>query len=181
MTSTSPPLDGQNGLHDNRPERDAPPTSVHPEIRSPSPKRHDSTTSNYLGLGLASGSTSQQPVITQYPHLAHYVFSLLANILHSPPRAANGVTSGAPAHPLSVSSSGESDGSDEDKPGSVPSSLDTEQKTPKKSRNGAESGSGGLDKESLVRTIVRYLDNEEEEQVKELLKPHMGDLAKVSS
>jgi hypothetical protein len=40
---------------------------------------------------------------------------------------------------------------------------------------------GSADKERLVRQIVQLLDKEEEEQVKDVLRPYLGDLAKVSS
>lgn len=115
-------------------------------------------------------------VMTSYPHLAHYIFNLLATSLASPPRA-------APAHPLSVSSSGESDGSDED---AGPSSADDqalEHQTPRKKTTVPASTSGAVgsaDKERLVRQIVQLLDKEEEEEIKEVLRPYLGDLAKVS-
>lgn len=145
----------------------------HSDIRSPSPKKPNGQ-SNFLGLGLPSAATSL-PVVVEYPHLAHYVFSLLSTSQTSPP-------SGAPAHPLSVSSSGESDGSGSDEEATQgQESRWAEQQTPKKSRkqDGEVNGSTGVDKEGLVRSIVECLDNEEEEQVKDLLRPFMGDLAKV--
>lgn len=37
-----------------------------------------------------------------------------------------------------------------------------------------------LDKDALVRRVVELLDEEMEEEVKEVLKPYMGELAKVS-
>lgn len=37
-----------------------------------------------------------------------------------------------------------------------------------------------VDKDSLVRRVVELLDEEMEEEVKEVLKPYMGELAKVS-
>lgn len=144
------------------------------EIRSPSPKKANGQTTNFLGLGLPP-TTTAQPVVVEFPHLAHYVFSLLATSQASPPRQ-------APAHPLSVSSSGESDGSDEETPnGERTVELGGEQQTPRKDKGEHVNGSNGsVDKEGLVRRIVELLDNEEEEQVKEVLRPLMGDLAKVS-
>ena len=118
---------------------------------------------------------SSQSVIATHPHLAYYVFGLLSNYLASPPRA-------APVHPLSVSSSGESDGSDEDgQDESGAKDVQTEHQTPKKGRLSGGGDASSIDKEALVRQIVELLDNEEEEQVKDVLKPYMGDLAKVSN
>lgn len=37
-----------------------------------------------------------------------------------------------------------------------------------------------VDKDGLVKKVVELLDEEMEEEVKEVLKPYMGDLAKVS-
>jgi hypothetical protein len=37
-----------------------------------------------------------------------------------------------------------------------------------------------VDKDGLVKRVVELLDKEMEEEVKEVLKPYMGDLAKVS-
>ena len=127
---------------------------------SPSPK--NGTTSNSLGLGLPPSLTSGQnpSVLTTYPHLGHYIFNLLASIQTSPPRGA------VSQHPLSVSSSG----GDED--------GEAEQRTPQKKRDGPGESSG--DRGDLVRKVVVMLDNEEGEEVKDLLKPHMGELGKVS-
>lgn len=71
---------------------------------------------------------------------------------------------------MSVSSSGESD--DEDEEG--------------KEKNGQAEGKkqDGIeqaDKDFVVKRIVELLDNEEEEEVKEVLKPYMGDMGKVSA
>lgn len=119
------------------------------------------------GTGTTTTSTS---VLSVYPHLSHYVFSLLSTNFNSPPKAA------ASHHPLSVSSSGESDDEDEGK--------DKENKD-KPGQNGdskqAKANGEGVDKEALVRRIVKMLDNEEEDEVKDLLKPYMGDLGKVSA
>lgn len=73
-------------------------------------------------------------------------------------------------HPLSVSSSSDDEERDV-------SEADLEQKTARKNGNGPRDG---LDRDGLVRRIVEMLDNEEEEGVKEVLKPRMGDLGKVS-
>lgn len=130
--------------------------AAHPNSASPP----TGTAYNLLGLGL---TPSQSPsVLIAYPHLGHYIFNLLASIQASPSR-------GATQHPLSVSSSGSDDEVDA-------SEAEFEQKTPK--RNG-ERKSNGLDRDGLVRRMVDLLDNEEEDEVKDLLKPHMGHLAKV--
>jgi len=144
-----------------------------PFIRSPSPKKH---TSNVLGLGIPPTPINTS-VLTTYPHLGHYIYNLLQSISSSPPRISSGSASSGLHHPLSVSSSGESDGSDEDEVGNGG------QKTPKKKNgngNGTVAIGGAGEKEILVRDIVELLDNEEEEEVKERLRPYLGDLAKVS-
>jgi hypothetical protein len=137
----------------------------YPTNRSPSPKKR--TTTNVLGLGLPPPTVTTS-VLGTYPHLGHYIYNLLQSVASSPPRGAVGLGT----HPLSVSSSEESDGSDEELGGGG-------QKTPKK-RITEDGKSGPGDREGLVRDIVELLDNEEEEQVKERLRPYMGDLAKVS-
>lgn len=140
-------------------------TNSAPDTRSSSPSKRQTT--NILGLGLPDLATPSKPmtILSEYPHLGHYVYNLLATaqISTSPPKAQTGSQ-----HPLSVSSSGESDEEDE---------------------GGKEKGQGGegkkpdgidqADKDSVVKRIVELLDNEEEEEVKEVLKPYMGDLAKV--
>ena len=130
-------------------------------LRSPSPPQ----TNNLLGLGLTPEFTPSRPasVLTTYPHLGHYIFNLLQSIQASPPRAGS-------QHPLSVSSSGSDDEGDA-------GGQDSEQRTPRKAGHTA---GDNVDKEGLVRRIVVLLDNEQEEEVKDILKPHMGDLAKVS-
>lgn len=134
-------------------------------IRSPSPRKP----SSIIGMGFPTTSTSstQSPVLATYPHLAHYIFNLL-NLVQQP---------AVPQHPLSVSSSGESDGSDEDTP-------ETSESAGKgvggSGETGKSSGRGAVDKEALVRKVVELLDNEEEEEVKDLLKTKIGDLGKVS-
>ena len=167
-----------------------------------------------LGLGLHPGtstmlSTPHKELITSspHPHLAHYVATLLASVHQpSPPRQ----------HPLSVSSSGESD---EDTPpggrsrdeaaengsgngngngddaasatGNADAKSDsgasavTSVSTAASSSSGDRKVSGAekhkeVDKAALVRQIVELLDNEEEEKVKDVLKPLLGDLANVS-
>ena len=145
-----------------------------PEIRSPSPKKQSGNTSSLLGFGLP---TSSPPVLVKYPHLGHYIFNLLSTANTSPPRA--------PAHPLSVSSSGESDGSGSDEDAtplgqSQDSGLGSELKTPKKPRK-SDGSVSAADKEGLVRKIVELLDSDEEEQVKDILRPYMGELAKVNN
>ena len=140
---------------------DHPPSNGIGGIHNPSSASPPSgTASNLLGLGL---TPNQSPsVLTSYPHLGHYIFNLLQSIQTSPPRSAL-------QHPLSVSSSGS-----DDELGA--SEGDFEQKTPQRHR---ERKSNGVDRDGLVRKIVELLDNEEEDEVKNLLRPHMGDLAKV--
>ncbi len=130
---------------------------------TPSPS--SGTASNVLGLALPPSLTSSPTpsVLTTYPQLGHYIFNLLASIQTSPHRLAY-------HHPLSVSSSSDDEERDV-------SEADLEQKTARKNGNGPRDG---LDRDGLVRRIVEMLDNEEEEEVKEVLKPHMGDLGKVS-
>ena len=120
---------------------------------------------NSLGLGLPSTQTpAKDPfILTIYPHLGHYIYNLLASVQTSPSRLGS-----AGQHPLSVSSSG----SDDD-------SLQVAQMTPQKQRDAPKSRTI-VDKEALVRKIAGLLDNEEEEEVKGLLRPHMGSLGKVS-
>jgi hypothetical protein len=123
-------------------------------------------------------------MLALYPHLGHYIFQLLASVQPSPPRANQ--------HPLSVSSSGESDGSDED------ANENGAQATPNGSETAHDGGGGGtvqatplsklsqgttgkgFDREAMVRRIVELLDNEEEEMVKDILRPHMGNLGQAS-
>lgn len=97
----------------------------------------------------------------------------------SPPKSGSGTGAGpaTPAagqqhghgqHPLSVSSSGESD--EEEDANRKPEDENTKRQDAK----------NAMDRDTLVKKIVDLLDNEEEEEVKDLLKPYMGDLAKVS-
>ncbi|WVQ93047.1 hypothetical protein IAU59_000111 [Kwoniella sp. CBS 9459] len=172
-------------------------------LRSPSPRKPV----NFLGLGvpslpptLPSASPAPTPslVLATYPHLAHYIFSLLQNVQFSPtkPGGQSASSSSSTQHPLSMSSSGESDDEDENSPplsqsrdGSTRSDMassasETEdlpagQQTPKKQKYlKTEGGVSGVERDNLVKQIVDLLDNEEEEKVKEVLKPHMGELAK---
>lgn len=71
---------------------------------------------------------------------------------------------------MSVSSSGESDDEDGDDDEQAKKDLKTKKQ---------EAGDQG-DRDFVVKRIVELLDNDEEEEIKELLKPYMGDLAKVS-
>lgn len=136
-------------------------------------------TTNVLGLGLPELATPSKPmtILSSYPHLGHYVHNLVAQAsaaqASSPPKSGTGP---GHQHPLSVSSSGESD--DEDSDGKEQN---------KKGQDGQAQSTEGekqdnndqLDRDALVKKIVDLLDNEEEEEVKALLKPYMGDLAKV--
>jgi hypothetical protein len=151
-------------------------------------------------LGLQPGSTfgaTHNDIITSspFPHLAHYITTLLASVHQpSPPRQ----------HPLSVSSSGESDedtppggrsrdeeqtsngnghaGADtkSDSGVSAVTSTSTSSTTGDRKVSGTEK-SKDVDKAGLVRQIVELLDNEEEEKIKDVLKPLLGELANVRS
>lgn len=146
------------------------PDALSPRARKPA---------NLLGLGMPDILASPSPRITtsalvEYPHLGHYLFLLLSTSQGSPPRG---------QHPLSVSSSGESDGSDnEDATGTTDAGA--EQKTPRRVPMLRTVSStiriGAIDKDAFVRKVVEMLDNAEEEEVKEMLKPHMGTHALVS-
>ena len=105
-------------------------------------------------------------VLSAYPHLGHYIFNLLAN-LPSPSRAPSQTH-----HPLSVSSSSESD---DDEPATK--TLDNEHKTPQKAE-GPSVGSTS-EKEGLVRRVVELLDREDEDGVKMALQGVLGELGKV--
>lgn len=126
-------------------------------------------TTNILGLGLPDLATPSKPmtILNTYPHLGHYIHTIIASAQVSPPRGVSGTGPGAQQqqHPLSVSSSGESDDEDSDKGKDEGKKQDV--------RN-------AVDRDSLVKQIVDLLDNEEEEQVKDLLKPYLGDMGKVS-
>ena len=111
---------------------------------------------------------SESTLIT-YPNLAHYIYDLLASISVSPTRASS---LKAPSHhPLSVSSSGgsdEEDTHDDDEDTTI-------HQTPRKITQSIDPEA----KDGLVRRIVVLLDQDEEEAVKDVLRPHMGDLANV--
>ena len=126
-------------------------------------------TTNILGLGLPDLATPSKPmtILNTYPHLGHYIHTIIASAQVSPPRGPSGTGPGPhqQQHPLSVSSSGESDDEDSDKGKEAVKKQDA--------RN-------AVDRDALVKQIVDLLDNEEEEQVKDLLRPYLGDLGKVS-
>lgn len=174
------------------------PRKPHPKMTSDPPTLESASTvapmspnttpvKSGIGLGLLHPSSSSsrivtptsESVLTTYPHLGHYIFTLLASIQTSPPRSSQ--------HPLSVSSSSESD---EER--SPPESRDEndgsvkdEDGEPRVSSASAPvsrrvSKADPVDKDGLVRRVVELLDEEMEEEVKEVLKPHMGDLGKVS-
>ncbi|WVQ63721.1 uncharacterized protein L199_001874 [Kwoniella botswanensis] len=165
-------------------------------LRSPSPRKPSNI--NFLGLGVPSqtssgttgSSASPAPAptpsltVTTYPHLAHYIFGLLQNVNISPTKPATSSATGQ--HPLSVSSSGESDEDDSPSPPLITSTSSTDDinptlQTPKKqttSRSETVGGISGAERDGLVKKIVELLDNEDEEKVKDVLKPFMGDLAK---
>ncbi|ORX39304.1 hypothetical protein BD324DRAFT_679780 [Kockovaella imperatae] len=130
-----------------------------------------------------SPSASQSSVLGTYPHLAHYIFQLLSSATPSPTRAT--------LHPLSISSSGESD--EEDTGASTTADQDEQQDdrtavtqkekveltTPKKKiSNGDMDTPNNLDREALVKRVVDLLDNDEEDQVKTVLKAYLGELGK---
>lgn len=135
---------------------------------------------------MASKSGGDQSVLDTNPHLAHYVFKMLVTSVVT--RNASG------QHPLSVSSSGESDSDDDDhhhtdghsEHNETVSSAD-EDGQPKPPRSNTSSngnrtvGPTREEKEDIVRKIIELLDNEQEEDVKDLLRSPMGDLGKVST
>lgn len=149
-------------------------TNSAPDTRSSSPSKRQTT--NVLGLGLPDLATPAKPmtILSEYPHLGHYVYGLIANSHNSPPRTNGLGTNGSGLqHPLSVSSSGESDDEDEN-------DGDEVNGTGKGAKKEKQDAKDQVDRDSVVKRIVELLDNEEEEEIKELLKPYMGDLAKVS-
>lgn len=118
-------------------------------------------------------------VLDTSPHLGNYIFKL---VLSNAPRAASG------QHPLSVSSSGGSDDSDEadddddkqharSESGTSSTDEDGQLKAPNGRRNAG--GPSREDREELVRKVISLLDNEQEEDVKDLLREPMGELGKV--
>nr|XP_019049786.1 hypothetical protein I302_00205 [Kwoniella bestiolae CBS 10118]OCF28716.1 hypothetical protein I302_00205 [Kwoniella bestiolae CBS 10118] len=160
-------------------------------LRSPSPRKPSNI--NFLGLGVPPQPPSTSPAptpsltVTTYPHLAHYIFGLLQNVNISPTKHTTSSSTGQ--HPLSVSSSGESDEESPSPPLTTPSTTsvssfegnNTTLQTPKRqagSRSEIVGRVSGVERDNLVKKIVELLDNEEEEKVKDVLKPFMGDLAK---
>nr|XP_019010004.1 uncharacterized protein I206_05566 [Kwoniella pini CBS 10737]OCF48785.1 hypothetical protein I206_05566 [Kwoniella pini CBS 10737] len=172
-------------------------------LRSPSPRK--SSNIEFLGLGVSEQSSSlpntvlTPPIlvptpsltVTTYPHLANYIFGLLQNVNISPTKQSSSSTSTG-QHPLSVSSSGESDDESPSPPLTTPTSTSTSSfdnndntdtmtlQTPRKQNQTSTVGSvvSGVERDNLVKRIVNLLDNEEEEKVKDVLKPFMGNLAK---
>lgn len=135
---------------------------------------------------MASKPIGDPSVLDTNPHLAHYLFKMLVTSVAT--RNASG------QHPLSVSSSGESDSDDDDhrhhtdghsEHNEAASSAD-EDGQPKPPRSNTSSngnrptGPTREEKEDIVRKIIDLLDNEQEEDVKDLLRSPMGDLGKVS-
>ncbi|KAL1407490.1 hypothetical protein Q8F55_006923 [Vanrija albida] len=137
-----------------------------------------------------AGDQHRQSVLETNPHLAHYIFKLVLS---------NQATSRAPSgtqHPLSVSSSGESDDEDDGgaestttasttEPSDTASSADEGDATKLRnsSSNGrppppATTGPSREEREELVRKVIDLLDNDQEEDIKDLLRGPMGELGK---
>ncbi|CAK9781819.1 hypothetical protein CC85DRAFT_281423 [Cutaneotrichosporon oleaginosum] len=124
-------------------------------------------------------------VLETNPHLAHYVFKLVQTNAALQPRAQP--TAGG-QHPLSVSSSGESD--EEDDAANDDAHNDAASADESKLSTSSGSGSSAIangrppvvptreEREELVRKIITLLDNEEEEDIKDLLREPMGELGK---
>ncbi|EIW67044.1 hypothetical protein TREMEDRAFT_45481 [Tremella mesenterica DSM 1558] len=147
------------------------------------------STSNMLGLGVPPPSPSPSPspasstsglkpttsVFTTYPHLSYYLHNLLLSLENSPPRK------GA-QHPLSVSSSGESDDETTHHPTQESSqgveNPNRSSMTLQTPRPNVTRAVGNKEKEELVRRVVELLDNDQEEILKELLRPYLGTLGK---
>lgn len=113
----------------------------------------------------ATSSTGNEPIraLESYRHLGHYIVNLLQSLQGS--RVPSAV------HPLSVSSSGESD--DEDNGASTGKEKPTTiEGSPVKLLSSGQ-------KDALVQRVVDCLDNEDEDGVKNLLKPYMGDMGSV--
>lgn len=134
-------------------------------------------------------------VLDTSPHLAHYVFKLLLN--NQPQAVSRNNLLATPSslsaghHPLSVSSSGESDEEEDD---NDDDSHDTSSHTASSVTSGDESlssrksngtqvpastGPSREEREALVLKIIDLLDNEQEEDVKDLLREPMGEFGKV--
>lgn len=136
-----------------------------------------------------TAGAESKSVLDTSPHLAHYVFKLLLS--NQPQAQSRSTLAVAPGqHPLSVSSSGESD-EDEDEPHDAASrtesstSADESQSSSSTKANGAQlpqasSGPSREEREALVLRIIDLLDNEQEEDVKDLLREPMGEFGKVS-
>ncbi|WRT69252.1 uncharacterized protein IL334_006236 [Kwoniella shivajii] len=175
-------------------------------LRSPSPRKPvnflsglgvpssqiiNSSTTNSNAISISPAPTPTPSLtLSIYPHLAHYIFNLLSNVNTSPTKHTSS-TNVQSQHPLSVSSSSESDDESPSPPISSSSSSalasnndddDDEDhlslQTPKKQRKSDTLTISGVERDNLIKKIVDLLDNEEEEKVKDVLKPHMGDLAK---
>ncbi|TXT09125.1 hypothetical protein VHUM_02599 [Vanrija humicola] len=131
---------------------------------------------------MAPGDPPRQSVLETNPHLSHYVFKLVLSN-QSASRAPSGTQ-----HPLSVSSSGESDDDDDgggEEPSDTASSADESDAA--KPRNNTSNGRptpavvpgpSREEREELVRKIIDLLDNDQEEDVKDLLRGAMGELGK---
>lgn len=150
-------------------------------------KNHPVSSSSLAAPRSPQSSTTTAPTasaLASFPHLGHYVFNLLATVSASPPRASQ--------HPLSVSSSGESDGSDEDSSTgkSTPALSNKLNDAPPPPSSGTSRWSQtpsrqvsyskpAVDKDAVVRQIVGLLDSEQEDEVKEVLRPLLGEVGQV--
>lgn len=113
---------------------------------------------------------------TANPHLTHFIHSLIASTpppQHTSPP--NHLAQPQPQHPLSVSSSGESDSSNSNENSDDDERTKVVDKTPSK-----HPGVSLKQREDVVKRIVELLDEEKEEEIKSVLAPLLGDLAKVS-
>jgi hypothetical protein len=139
--------------------------------------------------------TDGPSVLDTNPHLAHYIFKLvLSNAQLTAAAAGSGVAPrGSLQHPLSVSSSGESDddSDDSDDENEAPadlSSTDGDSSTGSSDKANAHKhrsqppalGPSREDREELTRKVISLLDNDQEEDVKDVLRAHMGEMGKVS-
>lgn len=143
-----------------------------------------------------------QSALETNPHLAQYIFKLVLSNAQLTAAAAAG-TSGrhmSGQHPLSVSSSGESDDEDENDADEERFQHSSNDDASSADEDGSTSGSSNQDKssnghrrppplplgpsreerEELVRKVIDLLDNEQEEDVKDLLRTHMGEMGNVS-
>jgi hypothetical protein len=145
-------------------------------------------------------------VLESNPHLAHYIFKLvLSNAQLTAAAATGGIAArhSSGQHPLSFSSSGESDDDDDDddddeEAGSL--AILSAHDTDGSSTDGDSSTSSGKgpsngharraappplgpsreEREELTRKVIELLDNDQEEDVKDVLRAHMGEMGKVS-